>query len=102
MARRHRSKTRIPALLNAACAAQSIVRVVRSFGGNSDVTALVLAVSERWVVLAPLSDAMTLDGYNVVRRSTVMCVQPDPSEGFVRRALDLNGGLRSTAPVQEL
>ena len=94
MPREFASKERNFAELRAARKAKRSVRVRRVFGQGSDIDAMVMRISERWIVLARLVED-GLGGFAVIRADTILCVEPDPSERFHRRAVELTGRLPS-------
>lgn len=101
MAPRLRSPKQNLADLRAARKEGRTVRVRSRFGPNADLDALVLAVNEKWTVLAPIADA-TLDGYAIIRTAGVSSVEADPSERFHRHAIKLSGGAPPTSIPKRL
>jgi hypothetical protein len=71
---------------------QALVRVRRWIPDADQREGFVVATSRRWVLLATLSDRITLDGWTALRVKDVQAVTVDPEEDcFEVRALQARG-----------
>ena len=76
--------------LERARAAQNGIRLERSIPGTDVITAYVLDVGSKWVLMAALIDTR-VDGYVAVRIRDVERIQPLKGDAFHRKASELAG-----------
>jgi hypothetical protein len=102
MAKRSEKRARVVANLQGAKDSRQLIKLVRGFRGADDLDGYVMEIGERWLVMANLDGAITIDGSIAVRLADVVGVVPNASEDFVRRALELHGEWPPAGPTAEL
>jgi hypothetical protein len=97
-----RSKVRARALvafrLDRALRERRLVRLRRRIDRADKLQGYVVMLADSWLLMAVVDDGIRFNGFAALRSADVVAVKPRPTDGFVGKALALQGTWPPTAP----
>ncbi|MEV4344605.1 hypothetical protein AB0J83_09030 [Actinoplanes sp. NPDC049596] len=84
--------------LDRALRERRLVRVRRGIDRADKLEGYVVARADEWVLMAVVDDGIRLDGFAALRFADVVAVKARPADGFVGKALALQGTWPPAAP----
>ncbi len=84
--------------LDRALRERRLVRLRRGIARADKLEGYVVMLADSWLLMAVVDDGIRLNGFAALRSADVVAVKPRPADGFVGKALALQGTWPPTAP----